>query len=554
MMRPMSPELVDLIARGEQALAVADWDAAGTSFEAALEHEETAEALEGLAWVRFWHGDYTSAIELRERAFAVYERQGRSLQAGMSACWVCFLHSAVHGNFAIARGWFARAEKLIGAAGDCAELGWLTLQRSGMLSDLEQRRLAVIEAREIGRRFADRDLEFEALSYLGEALVCLGEVDDGMRCLDEAMAAVTGGEVSELTHIGVIYCNLLSACARAGDLKRAEQWMEAADRFERRIHYPGVSAMCRSHYSRVLTLVGRWEEAERELVTALRLFDSSYRTMRGAAAVRFADLRLRQGRIEEAEQLLEGQQDNPEALPALIGLQLARGETEWARSLLDRYLAHRAEPDVFAAPTIALGVDVLLEAGDLKAAQELVAKLERIAIESGTLRARALAAAAAGRVALAGGQPAVRHFEAALLAFAQVEMPLEQARTRFDLARSLATRNPKSAVAEARLAMSTFQRLSAARDFDSAAHLLRELGGGGRRWTKGFGMLTGRETEVLRLVGTGMTNQQLAERLFLSRRTVEHHVANILSKLGLATRAEAAAYAMSRLPQDRATK
>jgi DNA-binding NarL/FixJ family response regulator len=109
-------------------------------------------------------------------------------------------------------------------------------------------------------------------------------------------------------------------------------------------------------------------------------------------------------------------------------------------------------------------------------------------------------------------------------------------------------------VAEARLAMSTFQRLSAARDFDSAAHLLRELGGGGRRWTKGFGMLTGRETEVLRLVGTGMTNQQLAERLFLSRRTVEHHVANILSKLGLATRAEAAAYAMSRLPQDRATK
>jgi ATP/maltotriose-dependent transcriptional regulator MalT len=554
MMRPMGRELVDLIAQGERSLAAADWDAARRSFEAALEREESAEALDGLAWVCFWQGDYTSAIGLQERAFAGFERRHLPLRAGMVACWLCFLHSAVQGNFAVARGWYARAEDLIGAAGDCAELGWLTLQRSGMVPGLEQRRLAAIEAGEIGRRFADRDLEFEALSYLGEALVCEGKIDDGMSCLDEAMAAVTAGEVSVLTHIGVIYCNLLSACARAGDLKRAEQWMEAADRFVSRISYPGVSAMCRSHYSRVLTLVGRWEEAERELVTALRLFERSFRTYRGMAAVRLADLRLRQGRIEEAGQLLEGQEDNPEALTALIGLQLARGETDWAGSLLARYLAHRSEPDVFAAPTIALGVDVLLASGDLTAAEELAAELERIASETENFRAKALAAAAAGRIALAQGRPAVRHFESALLAFAQVEMPLEQARARLDLARSLATRSPKSAAAEARLAMATFERLVASRDVDSAAQLLRELGGGGRRWTKGFGMLTGRETEVLRLVGTGMTNQQLAERLFLSRRTVEHHVANILSKLGLATRAEAAAYAMGRLPQERATK
>lgn len=270
--------------------------------------------------------------------------------------------------------------------------------------------------------------------------------------------------------------------------------------------------------------------------------------------MRLADLRLRQGRIEEAGQLLEGQEDNPEALPALIALQLARGETDWARSLFDRYRSHSTEPDVFATPTIALGVDVLIAAEDLAAAQELVLQLDQIAVATGNVRARALAAAAAGRVALARGKPAVHQFEAALLAFAQVEMPLEQARTRFDLALSLADRNPKAAAGEARLAMAIFQRLAASRDIDSAAQLLRELGGGGRRWTKGFGMLTGRETEVLRLVATGMTNRQLAERLFLSRRTVEHHVANILSKLGLATRAEAAAYAMSRLPQDRATK
>jgi len=553
-MPPMSSGLVDLIAEGEQALAATNWDAARASFEAALKLEESAEALDGLASAHFWQADYTSAIELRERAFAEFERRGLPLKAGMIACWLCFLHSAVHGNIAVARGWYARAEQLIGEEGECAERGWLGLLRSGMLPNLEQRRLAAIEAREIGRRFADRDLEFEALSYLGEVLVCMGEIDNGMRGLDEAMAAVGGGEVRGLTHTGVIYCNLLTACAKAGDLKRAEQWMQAADGFLRRIYYPGVSAMCRSHYSRVLTLVGRWEEAERELVTALALFEQSYRMLRGSAAVRLADLRLRQGRIEEAAQLLEGHEDNPDALPTLIGLQLVAGEIDWARTLVDRYLAHRVEPDVFAAPTIALGVDVLIAAQDLPSAQDLVAQLERIAEESGNFRATALAAAAAGRVALAGGEPATRHFEKAMLAFAHVEMPLEQARTRFDLARSLATRNPNAAIAEARLAMATFQRLAAARDVDFAARFLRELGAGGQPWTKGFGKLTGRETDVLRLLGTGMTNQQLAERLFLSRRTVEHHVANVLSKLGLATRAEAAAYAMNRLPHDRATK
>ncbi|HEV2034568.1 MAG TPA: LuxR C-terminal-related transcriptional regulator [Candidatus Dormibacteraeota bacterium] len=550
----MSSELVDLIARGQHALAAANWDAARTSFEAALEQEETAEALDGLAWSNFWQGDYTSAIELRERAFMEFERQGRSLQAVMIACSLCFLHFAVHGNLSAALGWYARAENLVAAAGDCAERGWVMLIRSGLLPDPEQRRLVVAEAMEIGRRFADRDLEFDAMSHLGDALVRAGSINDGMSRLDEAMAAVTGGEVRGLTVIGEIYCNLLGACERAGDLKRAEQWMEVVDRFVRRLAYPGVWAICRSHYGGVLTLVGRWEEAELELVTALRLFESSYRTLRRSAAVRLADLRLRQGRIDEAGQLLEGQEDNLEALPALIGLQLARGETDWARTLVERYLAHRVEPDVFATPTIALGVDVLLAAEDLPAARDLVAQLERIADKSGNVLASAVAAAAAGRVALAGGQPATRHFEKALLAFAQVEMPLEQARTRFDLARSLATSNPKAAVAEARLAMATFQRLAAARDLDSAAKLLRELGAGGRAWTKGFGTLTGRETDVLRLLGTGMTNQQLAERLFLSRRTVEHHVANILSKLGLASRAEAAAYAMSRLPPDRATK
>jgi DNA-binding NarL/FixJ family response regulator len=58
------------------------------------------------------------------------------------------------------------------------------------------------------------------------------------------------------------------------------------------------------------------------------------------------------------------------------------------------------------------------------------------------------------------------------------------------------------------------------------------------------GPLTGREREVLALLVEGLANQQIADRLFLSRRTVEHHVGSIFAKLGVSTRAEALAYAI----------
>jgi len=157
----------------------------------------------------------------------------------------------------------------------------------------------------------------------------------------------------------------------------------------------------------------------------------------------------------------------------------------------------------------------------------------------------------AGRVCAAeGDERAAVHLNRALEALSAQNLPLEAGRARLELARAIGVRSPDAAVAEAKLALAAFERLGASRDADAAAALHRELGAGGRAWPRGHGRLTKRESEVLPLVAAGLSNADIAERLYISRRTAEHHVASIISKLGLRSRAEAAAYAVRELPED----
>jgi DNA-binding NarL/FixJ family response regulator len=85
-------------------------------------------------------------------------------------------------------------------------------------------------------------------------------------------------------------------------------------------------------------------------------------------------------------------------------------------------------------------------------------------------------------------------------------------------------------------------------ELDTAKEILQRLGAKPDldRLTKGADVLSARELEVLRLVATGATNRAIAERLVLSERTVDRHVSNILTKLGVSTRAAATAYAFER--------
>jgi DNA-binding NarL/FixJ family response regulator len=187
-----------------------------------------------------------------------------------------------------------------------------------------------------------------------------------------------------------------------------------------------------------------------------------------------------------------------------------------------------------------------LAAGDLAAAETVAESLHQVAGRLARPDLAAEAALLAGRVAATRDDTAVacRELERAVEGFAAVSFPLEEGRARLALAEVQARAGSPLALPTARAARDAFERLGARRDADRAAALLRELGVAGRSAGRGErDELTARELEVLRLVAGGLTNAQIAERLVIAEKTAEHHVSRVLAKLGVRSRAEAAAHA-----------
>jgi DNA-binding NarL/FixJ family response regulator len=541
----MPTESVDrLVKEGWDALAAAAWQTARSCFEEALERAETGEALDGLSQAVHFQGHYDRAIELKELAFAAYRRSGKPVEAADSARWLAFLHGTFHGNFSVASGWIARAESLLENVEACAAHGWLILDRAPFSRDSAEREQCAASALTIARRFGDADLEFDALALLGETYVASGRVAEGMKLLDEAMAAVMGGEVTSHGTVGEICCRLLSACEHATDVRRAEEWMAMADPYVAWTDF--VRPTCRTHYGGILVALGRWTEAEAELSDALETFEHGYRGDRPYPLVRLADLRVRQGRYEEAERLLEGAEWHPTARRAAATIALGRGDMRLAEELAHLCFEGEDPGDPGCAPLLDLLVEIQVARGETAEARQTLGRLKTLASYcSEEELVQAFAELGAGRVAAAAGdRHAVGHLKRALEILATLSLPLEAARARLELARAVGPRSPDAAAGEARLALTAFERLGAARDADAAAALLRGLGARGRASPRAHGKLTKRETEVVSLLAAGLSNAEIAGRLYISPRTAEHHVASILSKLGLRSRAEAAAYAV----------
>lgn len=545
----MSDGIEALVAAGNGALEAGTWTTARDSFRAALELGESAEALFGLGNALFWLGDMRGTITHLEQAYAAFRRRPDPAYAAAAALQLSFHYEAHLANAAAAGGWLARGARLVEDFGLDALRGELLLMKAYLAGDPAAGEGWTREALELGHRSGNPDLELCALSQLGALLVGQGRAEEGIALMDEAMAGSLGGEPRRPDTVVFTSCTTMVACGRCADFERATQWVRAAERFAERYGCPYLYTECRTVYGSVLVATGDWGRAEEQLRAAIALARDEVPAYHAKAVATLAELRVAQGRIEEAERLLAGFEGHHATVPVLARIHLLQGKAALAAATVQRRLdaVHLDElerallSEAIGDAEIAQGEEgTAVERGRALAEQGATIGCQVILARGERLRGHALARANA--------VAARRHLDTAFSAFVRLGMPYEAARTRHLIAEALCELQPEAAEAEARAALAVFEDLGAGRDADETAALLRQLGvKAARAGPRGLATLTKRELEVLALLGEGLSNPELAARLFVSRKTVEHHVASVLAKLGLRSRAEAAAEAVRRL-------
>ncbi|GAA1576235.1 hypothetical protein GCM10009789_32060 [Kribbella sancticallisti] len=520
---------------GERALAAGDWLVARDAFGA----DESAEGLSGLGTAYWWLGDVRAAFSCWERAYADFSRTDPA-QAVQVAVGLSLLYVANAGNRAVARGWAARAVRLAEPLDLPVLRAWALLAKADTEDDPAQAAVCADEAHRIALEVGDHDLELCALSMRGSVLIGLGQVEAGTALLDEAMAGALGGEGSSLDTVVFTSCQLMQCCVRGADFSRVVQWSHSLDDFIARYGCPYLHAACRASYGAVLVSTGDWARAENELAAAANLARDSLPAVRAEAVAYLADLRLAQGRATEARHLLEGFEDHLVVRPVLAAAYLAAGEAPTAISFVLRQLDSTAGRYPEEARLREVLGDAYLATGQVDAARSEAKRLAELGNRTDSLLITARAERLLGR---ATGATAL--LTSAQARFSQLAMPLEAARTRMALALVMTREDPEPAAAEARIALAVFEDLGASTDANAAAAWLRSAGAAAARvGARSLGALTKREQDVLRLLAQGLPNPEIAERLYISRRTVEHHVASLLAKLGLRNRTEAAAFAL----------
>jgi len=516
-------------AAGWSDLGEARWEAARASFEAAVAERETPESLEGLSWAAWWLDDADAVFSARERAYALYRERGDAASAARMATWLGADQLDFRGAASVARGWLARARRLLEPLEPGPEHGWLAFHEgyvAGLAGDGETSAERGEAAAEAGRRHGVPDLEMLGLALLGAALVADAEVEEGMRRLDEATAVALQGEAAIPISAAWTCCFLVSSCTRVLDFERAAEWCDRIAEFAERYGSRFMLAFCRSEYGTVALWRGRFAEAEALLEAAAGDYARSRPAMASAPLAALAEVRRRQGRPAEAKALAE--RAGAAALLCRAWMALDEGDAAGAAEAAERVLRGIPADSVVArAPALVVACRARAALGDGDDAALAAASLARAATLAGTDAMTALALSAEAAVASSEGrheqaralfEDAADHFEAAGAVY-------DSARARLDLAAELAALGrPDHAAVESRAARSRLSSL-------------------GARPEPPLPEITPREREVVGLLAEGLTNAQIAERLVLSEHTVHRHVANILRKLDVPTRAAAAARA-----------
>ena len=531
------------LARGRQCYATSAWaDAFALLSQADKEIPLSVADLELLATSAYLIGQDGVFLSALDRAHGAYLSAGETTCAARCAFWLG-LSLLFMGETGRGTGWLAVARRLIENA-DCVERGYLLLPTAEQLlgaDDYDTAYATAADAVEIGDRFGEADLVSCARHLQGRALMGQGQVDQGLALLDEAMIAVTAGELSPLM-TGLIYCSVIDACQQVYALARAWEWTSALTQWcEAQPQMVAFSSTCLVHRAEIMQLHGAWRDAIEEARRACERSSQGIEQQSPAAAFyQQAEVHRLRGEFKAADEgYRNASQRGCDPQPGLALLRLAQGSTDVAAAAVRRVVSATTD-QLQRTRLLPAYVEIMLAVSDIENARSACRELADIAEGFDTGVLSAMAAHAQGAVELAEGdaQAALGSLRRAFEAWRQVEAPYEAARVRVLVGMACrAFGDDEGAGLELDAARAVFEQLGAAPDLARIDSLTKATP------SERPHRLTPRELQVLRLVAAGKTNKAIAAELFLSEKTVDRHVSNFFNKLDVSTRAAATAYA-----------
>jgi DNA-binding NarL/FixJ family response regulator len=517
-----------------------DWKVARDLFRS-LGDDLPSDDLSALADCSWWLGDMAETNRLWEILHHRFQEEGRPEDAARAAMELAVNHF-LRGDEALGSGWLGRALRLAEDIPHGPIHGYLTyvveVEANWRSTDIDDVMQAAAKVRDIGMRHGDPTLVAVSLNGEGRLLAERGNVPKGMALIDEAMVSVLAGEVAP-DWAGNIYCNTIAVCHKVGDLRRMARWTEATEAWLETMPAAVVfDGICRVHRTQLLALRGDWDRAEQQ---ALRVAEELAGIMVSTVAEAWyqaGEIRRLRGNktgAEEAYRLAHETGRHPQ--PGLSLLRLAEGKSDIAAAAVRAALAATEDP-LRRADLCAASVEILLASGDIESARKACEELSSTAAVYATSGLEAMSVTALGAVTLAEGTPheALPPLREAYTRWRNLEAPHHAARVCILLAEAYRSLGDEEAsAAELELAGATFERLGALADAAAVAAMRGEA--------PRPGGLTEREIEVLGLVAEGRSNREIGEELFISQKTVARHLSNIFTKLGVASRTEAAKFA-----------
>ncbi len=507
-----------------------------------------ADDVERLAWSAMLTGRDEPSLEAFERLHHLRLEAGETLRAARAAIWLVLRLTSL-GETARASGWLMRAQRLIDSEGqDCVECGYLRLPHIFRLTaagDHAAARAAAAEVAKIGDRYKDHDLSAFGRNFEGRALIRQGRLSEGLPLLDEAMVAVTSGELSPVV-TGLIYCNAIAACQQSYALDRAREWTAALSGWcQAQPQLVPFAGACLIHRSEIMQLGGAWPEAFEEARQASTRLSQSRGADAGHALYQEGEIHRLRGDLADAERAYAlASERGYDPHPGLALLRLAQGRVDLAAAASRRVVSATSDP-LQRTRFLPAHVEIMLATSDVSEAQRASDELGALAEGFGMEMLSAMAQHAKGAVTLAKGDArgAIDPLRHAQNAWQRVGAPYLSARIRLLVARAFqALGDDDGARLELDAAKKIFVQLGAAADV-AAIEAMAAAAHAAARSTPGAHGLSARELEVLRLVASGKTNKAIADALFLSEKTIDRHVSNIFVKLNVPSRAAATAWA-----------